>query len=105
MIGDPFSTCLREPVSAGCTHNSECAPTESCINTKCQDVCAFNPCAQDADCRASFHRASKETIIFKKEIFLTLFILVCSCPPNWAGDPNVRCYKRKFILLSKTLFN
>lgn len=60
FIGDPFSTCLYEPPrTAGCTHDSECAPTEACINKNCQDPCAFNQCAPSAECRVSYHRASK----------------------------------------------
>lgn len=61
MIGDPFSNCLREPVSAECVHDSECPISEACINKKCQNPCSLNQCATNSECRVSFHRASKFT--------------------------------------------
>lgn len=79
MIGDPFSNCYNEPRTTGCTHNSECQNSYSCINRKCQNPCLeSNPCAENAECRVSNNRP------------------LCYCPSGWGGDPHVRCYKRKY---------
>jgi hypothetical protein len=57
----------------------DCADDKACVSQVCQSVCAVqNPCAPNAICRAQFHRP------------------LCVCPVGWAGNPQVRCYKRKF---------
>ena len=62
-----------------CQFDSECPDTKSCIENFCQDPCRtpFNPCGEEAVCRAIYHRA------------------VCQCPPEWAGNPHHQCYQCK----------
>lgn len=48
---------------------------ENCQNRICVNPCTNgNPCDRTAECRIENHRA------------------VCKCPPNYVGDPFVRCF-------------
>lgn len=79
-IGDPFVNCFIEPIvqKPECVSDSECASTLACINQACQNPCAQrNPCTDHAECHVVQHHPR------------------CTCPSGWAGDPQVRCYKRK----------
>lgn len=81
-VGDPFRHCFIEPVAPKpeCVSDSECSPTTACINQRCQNPCADrNPCSGHAECRVAQHHPT------------------CYCPPGWAGDPQVQCYKRKYL--------
>lgn len=55
-----------------CISNSQCAPQQACVNSKCQDPCS-STCGFDSECRVVNHQP------------------VCSCPPGYTGDPFSRC--------------
>lgn len=67
---------LGVPSSVGCSSNSDCQPTDSCLNRQCVNPCTVsNPCASTALCTINNHKA------------------VCRCPDGLTGDPFVSCYK------------
>ncbi|CAH0390731.1 unnamed protein product [Bemisia tabaci] len=77
LVGDPFVNCYKASVkSPECSVDSDCATDVACINQRCQDPCILsNLCGAGAQCSVSMHRP------------------VCDCPADWAGDPQVQCYK------------
>lgn len=80
--GDPFVNCFveRDEPRPQCTTDSDCSNSKACINQACRDPCAErNPCSLNAECRTIQHHPT------------------CYCPSGWAGDPQVQCYKRKYI--------
>ena len=53
---------------------------EACLNRNCVNPCLVrNPCAQNAECQATNHKAS------------------CKCPGDLIGNPSVNCYPSSFI--------
>lgn len=79
-IGDAFVNCYLPTVveKPECVSDSECSPTKACINQICQNPCELrNPCSEHAECHVTQHHP------------------ICTCPNGWAGDPQIRCYKRK----------
>lgn len=54
----------------GCRSNSECSPTEACLNGKCQSPCQ---CGYNAVCDVFNHTP------------------ICKCPNGYNGDPSVSC--------------
>lgn len=72
-IGSPPS-CRPE-----CVVSSECELTKACIHQKCQDPCP-GTCGINARCQVINHNP------------------VCSCSPDFTGDPFVKCFvEGKFI--------
>lgn len=55
-----------------CIVSAECAQNKACINNKCRDPCP-GTCGINAKCQIINHNP------------------ICSCPPNYVGDPFVRC--------------
>lgn len=55
-----------------CVQSSECSSNKACINQKCVDPCP-NVCGTNALCRVQNHSP------------------ICSCIPNYIGDPFTRC--------------
>uniref|UniRef100_A0A2S2QFK9 Neurogenic locus notch 2 n=1 Tax=Sipha flava TaxID=143950 RepID=A0A2S2QFK9_9HEMI len=76
-VGDADVQCkLGVPTSVGCSSNSDCQPTDSCLNRQCVNPCTVsNPCASTALCTINNHKA------------------VCRCPDGLTGDPFISCYK------------
>ena len=72
-----------------CHYDSDCADHEICIEEQCKNPCQypFDPCGQNAECTASAHRA------------------ICHCPPEWAGNPHVECYKCMYFWHNLILSN
>ena len=68
----PFSAPKPE-----CTQDDDCALHLACIYEKCKDPCSSTTCGTNAECRVTNHRA------------------VCTCRPNYTGDPSKICYERK----------
>lgn len=60
------------PSQGGCTQHSDCLFSEACIGGLCSDPCR---CGVNAECFVSQHRP------------------YCTCPPSYAGDPSVACYR------------
>ena len=56
-----------------CVSNSECAPSQACVNLKCQDPCP-GTCGRDAQCRVVNHNP------------------ICVCPSGYTGDPLTGCH-------------
>ncbi|XP_065203541.1 neurogenic locus notch homolog protein 2-like [Planococcus citri] len=57
-----------------CMVSSECPQDEACIRQSCVDPC-LGTCSPDARCQVINHNP------------------ICSCPPDYTGDPSVRCIK------------
>lgn len=57
-----------------CSVSSDCSSNKACENERCIDPCP-GTCGFDARCNVVNHSP------------------ICSCPPNYSGDPFVRCYK------------
>ena len=55
-----------------CVSNSECSPSQACVNLKCQDPCK-DTCGRDSECRVVGHNP------------------ICSCPSGYTGDPVTGC--------------
>lgn len=55
-----------------CVTNSDCAPQQACINSKCEDPCPGS-CGTNAECHVVSHTVS------------------CICPPSYTGNPFVQC--------------
>ena len=62
-----------------CLSDPECPNHLACIQEKCQDPCTSQTCGVNAECRVNNHRA------------------VCTCRPNYTGDPFKVCYERKVL--------
>lgn len=67
--GDPYVNCRPE-----CVQNSDCPLDKSCMNTKCTKPC-IGTCGVNADCRVIHHQP------------------ICSCLPNFTGNPSQGCRK------------
>jgi hypothetical protein len=77
-IGSP-PTCRPE-----CITSSECPLSQACVNQKCIDPCP-GTCGLSAKCQVVNHNP------------------ICSCPPDYTGDPFTRCFpKRKKNPLSSS---
>lgn len=59
-----------------CSVSSDCSSNKACENERCIDPCP-GTCGHDARCNVVNHSP------------------ICSCPPNYSGDPFVRCYKEE----------
>lgn len=68
-------TCRPE-----CITSSECPLNQACVNQKCIDPCP-GTCGINAKCQVVNHNP------------------ICSCPPNFTGDPFLRCTIRSKICL------
>ena len=60
-----------------CLIDPDCPEHLACIQEKCQDPCTSQTCGVNAECRVNNHRA------------------VCTCRPNYTGDPFKVCYERE----------
>ena len=67
-----FLLSAVEAISVGCTTNSDCPSTESCINRLCVTPCN---CGQNAECKVTNHYAA------------------CFCKPGYSGNPQFGCVK------------
>lgn len=63
--------------TVGCTSNSECPKSESCINHLCVSPCN---CGPNAECKVVNHYAT------------------CYCQPGYSGNPQLGCIKCKLII-------
>jgi len=61
-------------VSVGCRSDSECPPTQACVNKRCEDPCAFTQCGLNAFCRVDGNHRAR-----------------CYCQPGTRGNPLIRC--------------
>lgn len=74
----PACSCLSDYIGSPpncrpeCVLNSECGPTEACINQKCRDPCPGS-CGFEARCHILNH------------------VPICNCLDGYTGDPFVRC--------------
>ena len=58
----------------GCRSDSECPPTEACVNKECTDPCKFTQCGRNAICRADYNHKAR-----------------CHCYDGYRGNPLVSC--------------
>jgi len=82
----PVCSCIPDYIGAPpncrpeCVANSECDHLKACIRQKCHDPCP-GTCGVNAECQVHNHNP------------------ICSCPPNYIGDPFVQCkIKRKYFI-------
>lgn len=61
-------------IEIGCRTDSECPPTQACVNRECVDPCSFTACGINALCRADGNHKAR-----------------CYCPDRFSGDPFVSC--------------
>ena len=86
--GVAVCSCLPEYIGTSpncrpeCFSSSECDLDKACVNQKCIDPCP-GPCAPSAICRVLHHSP------------------ICSCPPNFIGDPFNRCYQPPKVVVSE----
>lgn len=67
-----------------CIVNSECSMDKACVRQKCVDPCP-GTCGFNAICKVIGHNP------------------ICSCPPNFVGDPFVQCIVEESKLLNQGL--
>lgn len=71
--GNPQITCDVVTIpSVGCTSNSQCELSESCVNQRCVNPCS---CGDNAECYVSNHHP------------------VCTCKPGYSGNAQFGCFK------------
>lgn len=76
----PVCSCLQDYIGAPptcrpeCTSNSECPPTQACLNQKCRDPCP-GTCGVRAQCSVVNHSP------------------FCTCPRGFSGNPFVSCQR------------
>lgn len=69
--------CQNYKCQIGCRSDSNCANSESCISLQCIDPCMFaDVCGENARCQTIDHQPT------------------CSCPPNFDGNPTIRCMQK-----------
>lgn len=72
-----------EPITPGCSTNSDCPDYTACRNTQCINPCAVDaPCAPTANCKVISHQP------------------VCTCPDGFIGSPTTECRLRKMLLIT-----
>lgn len=62
-------------LSVGCRSDSECPPTEACVNKECVNPCRYTQCGLGAECHVVSNSAR------------------CVCPQGTLGDPQVSCLR------------
>lgn len=91
--GHAVCSCQRNYIGAPpacrpeCTVSSECSQDRACIGQKCKDPCP-GTCGPHARCKVINHNP------------------ICSCPPNYSGDPFQLCVEESkiyFPFFSKTV--
>ncbi|GLH00239.1 Neurogenic locus Notch protein, partial [Gryllus bimaculatus] len=77
FVGDADVECKPAPTELpGCKNDNECPDNSICLNRQCVNPCLIsNPCASNAECRATNHRAT------------------CTCPAGFMGNAFINCYK------------
>lgn len=58
----------------GCRSDSECQPTEACVNRECTDPCKITHCGVNAICKADYNHKAR-----------------CHCLENYKGNPLINC--------------
>ena len=72
--GSAYEECkIIDDDKPDCKYDADCPIFEACIDEKCRDPCADNPCGVNAECRAITHHA------------------ICSCPSGYKGDGLDTC--------------
>ncbi|XP_047739044.1 uncharacterized protein LOC108675679 isoform X2 [Hyalella azteca] len=67
-----------EKLIVGCRVDAECPSQLACVNGKCIDLCALDPCGRFAECRVV------DT--------LPIRLVACECLPGYQGDAAEACY-------------
>lgn len=64
----------------GCRADSECPPTEACVNRECVDVCRYTQCGENAVCRSDYNHRAR-----------------CECRPGFYGNPLISCTRPECV--------
>lgn len=75
-------------LSVGCRSDSECPPTQACINRECINTCQQTYCGTNAECRADYNHRAR-----------------CYCLPGYRGNPLVACDRPECTLNPDCPFN
>lgn len=60
--------------SVGCRSDSECPPTEACVNKECINPCSYTQCGRNAYCKTDFNHRAR-----------------CHCLDGYRGNPLLSC--------------
>jgi len=58
----------------GCRSDSECPPTEACVNKECINPCKYTQCGLNAVCKTDYNHKAR-----------------CHCLDSYRGNPLIRC--------------
>lgn len=58
----------------GCRSDSECAPSEACVNRECTDPCKYTQCGRNAVCKTDYNHKAR-----------------CHCYDGYRGNPLLAC--------------
>lgn len=58
----------------GCRSDSECPPTQACVNRECMDPCRYTQCGRNAMCQSDFNHKTR-----------------CHCFDGYKGNPMISC--------------
>lgn len=72
----------------GCRADSECPPTESCVNKECVNACKFTQCGINAICRSNSNHQAR-----------------CYCLEDYRGDPFVKCERPECLSNQECPYN
>lgn len=70
FTGNARSACYE----IGCRSDSECPPTEACVNKECTDPCRFTQCGRNALCKSDYNHKAR-----------------CHCYDGYRGNPLISC--------------
>jgi hypothetical protein len=58
----------------GCRSDSECSPTQACVNRECTDPCRYTQCGRNAECKSDYNHKTR-----------------CHCFQGYRGNPLISC--------------
>lgn len=80
ILRTSFSVINVVLLLVGCRADSDCPPTQACINRECTDPCSYTQCGLNALCRADSNHKAR-----------------CYCPDSFRGNPLVRCERPECV--------
>lgn len=72
--------CYGEICTPPCQNSEECQNNEVCLQGQCLNACTIkSSCGMNAECEINKH------------------LKTCRCPPGFTGNPDVECFRCKYI--------